>query len=110
LRHQRSATPTLIKPALNQLAARAKPTPLRHILQVVHDLARTLNLRIVLNPNFRRALIRRQLTRSPREKQSLHGSPNAGSGKYIRPQRGHREVGSSSESNHRLSIAHGRVK
>jgi hypothetical protein len=81
LRHQSPTTPTLIKTALDQLAAHAKPTPLRHVLQVVHDLARTLDLRVILNPNFRRTLIRRQLTRSPREKQSLHGSPNAGSGK-----------------------------
>lgn len=48
-----------------------KPTPLRHVLKVVHDLARPLDLRIILNPDFWRALIRRQLTAACRNSRCI---------------------------------------
>ena len=62
-RHHRTATPALLKATLHQLTTLTKPLVLRHVLQVVKQIAGSGLLARILDPYLRQALIWGELTR-----------------------------------------------
>jgi len=76
-RHPGGAVPTLLEAAFHQFTASTEPAMLRHMLQVVQQLARPCLLGRMMNPDLWQALIRRQLTRHAGQILALHAGDDA---------------------------------
>ena len=99
-RHQACAVPALLKPALHQFTAGAKPAVLGHVLQVVEQFARPGFLVGMMNPDLWQALVRRELPRHAGQVLALHGGGDAFRRKRIGPQRGNGQIGGLGQAQH----------
>src|SRR5690348_10001269 len=104
-RHPGPATPALLEPALDELAARAMPFALRHALEVLQQRARFALLLVVRQPDLRQALVRRKFTRDRAQVVTLHRRIDARLPKRVDPERGDRDVGSLREPQHPIYAA-----
>lgn len=84
-RHQFSAAPALLESTLYQFSAAAAPASLRHILQRVKQFAGSRLLIGFKEPDFRKALIRRQIADTTGKKSPLHADDDSFALKAVCP-------------------------
>src|SRR5665647_1202662 len=106
-RHQSSTIPALLKAAFHQFAAGAVPAMLRHMLQVIQQLAGQRFLLSALNPHLGQTLVWRQLTGHTAQVLALHAGGNTFRRECIGPQGGNGKIWSLSQTQH--DIEHTRL-
>ena len=87
-RHQRAATPALLKTTFNQFTTDTMPAPLRNILQVMQQFSRPFFLCRIGDPDFRQALVGRQVADTAGQKRALQTGDNTLAVERVGPQGG----------------------
>ncbi|MBU1359089.1 MAG: hypothetical protein KKC79_13760 [Gammaproteobacteria bacterium] len=95
--------PALLESTFDQFAASAMPTVLGTVLQLVQQAFGEVELRVVFDPDFRQALIGRQLAGGGAEIFALHRCLDAVFPKRVHPEDGNRQVGRVREPSHEAS-------
>ena len=105
-RHPDSTSPALFKPTVYQFTANALPAVLWHMLQIMKQQTGARFLLFVRNPDFRQALVWRQLTHHAAEVLTLHAGDDALNAQGVSPQGGDGKVGSLGKSEHQAHPLH----